>query len=266
MLGYIKAPIIISGSQTVRRIPKWCIQQSTSSCSLPPRPGTMNSWSVHQPPISSFLSTLATNQTASFSWHISETFALGLLWDCRAAFGREEAMQWIGDQAASVLQQPPSSRATPTGRKYGLNTGKGNFEKNQACHSSCISLVSSICHKISLRFKMPSKEEDFINSLWSDIWQHELVYFIHFLCMLCIKEWFYVYHTEFFTNFTLMSHFLEFTPFFCQIGNIANIVWWLFQHLQYRVDPKQNIAQGWPEPLFQMCWLLFLCNYNPSLF
>ena len=93
-------------------------------------------------------------------------------------------MQWIGDQAASVLQQPPSSRATPTGRKYGLITGKGNFE----CHSSCISLISSICHKISFGFKTPSKEEDFINSLWSDIWQHELVYFIHFLCMLCIKE------------------------------------------------------------------------------
>ena len=30
---------------------------------------------------------------------------------------------------------------------------------------------------------------------------------------------------DFFTNFTLMLHFLQFTHIFYQIGNIANIVW-----------------------------------------
>ena len=30
----------------------------------------------------------------------------------------------------------------------------------------------------------------------------------------CIKQWFYLYYTDFFTNFTLMLHFLQFTRIF----------------------------------------------------
>ena len=40
----------------------------------------------------------------------------------------------------------------------------------------------------------------------------------------CIKESFFLYYTDFFTNFTLMSHFLQFTRIFYPIGNIASIV------------------------------------------
>ena len=49
-----------------------------------------------------------------------------------------------------------------------------------------------------------------------------------------------------FTNFTLMSHFLQFTRIFNQIVNIANIVWVLYKNPEYcaiSCGPLKKISQ-----------------------
>ena len=49
-----------------------------------------------------------------------------------------------------------------------------------------------------------------------------------------------------FTNFTLMSHFLQFTRIFNQIVNIANIVWVLYKNPKYcaiSCGPLKKISQ-----------------------
>ena len=60
-----------------------------------------------------------------------------------------------------------------------------------------------------------------------------------FLCISSIKEWFYVYSTDFFMSFTLMSHFLQFMRTSYQIRNIAFIMRSLYRNLKYHMDPKE---------------------------